>query len=285
MAAAHASDVNTRAVRVIGIDLAWREGTADRRANETGVIAADVSGAVLDAGWTCGVDETLAWIERVAGADALLAVDAPLIVTNPAGQRLCERQVGQRYGRWKVSANSTNLKSRRLAGVGLLRMLELADWVYHDGCNGPPDSGRHVAEVYPYTTLVGAAELRYDDERPVYKRRPPGVRVADFRPRRAAVCDDLVQRLVALGAADPPLDLGSHPVTRRLTKELSPLDDRSYKHREDLIDAVLCAWTGLLWMRHGLQRCQVLGSTDIGRPRATIIAPARPAQRRYESVV
>jgi hypothetical protein len=41
----------------------------------------------------------------------------------------------------------------------------------------------------------------------------------------------------------------------------------------------------LLWMRHGLQRCQVLGSTDIGTPRATIIAPARPAQRRDESLV
>jgi predicted RNase H-like nuclease len=272
-------------VRVIGIDLAWRLGTADRLANESGVVAAELSGAVVDAGWTCGLDETLSWIERAAGADAFLVVDAPLIVTNRTGQRLCERQVGQRYGRWKVSANSTNLGSRRLAGVALLRMLEDTGWMYSDGCDGPPDSGRHVAEVYPYTTLVGAEELGYEEERPVYKRKPPGVRVADFRPQRAAACDNLVQRLVALAAADPALDLGSHPVTRRLIAESSPLDDRSYKHREDLIDAFLCAWTGLLWLRHGLQRCQVLGSTDDSPPRATIISPACPAQRRDEPVV
>jgi predicted RNase H-like nuclease len=55
--------------------------------------------------------------------------------------------------------------------------------------------------------------------------------------------------------------------------------DREYKHREDLIDAAICAWTGLLWLRHGLDRCQVLG--DVGDPSgATIIAPARSSQRR-----
>ena len=68
-------------------------------------------------------------------------------------------------------------------------------------------------------------------------------------------------------------------MTRKLAEEPSPLDDPPYKHREDLIDAAICAWTGLLWLRHGLQRCQVLGAGDGGTPRATIIAPARPGQR------
>ena len=35
----------------------------------------------------------------------------------------------RRYGRWKVSANSTNLGSRRLAGVALLGLLEDRGWV------------------------------------------------------------------------------------------------------------------------------------------------------------
>ena len=100
-----------RPVRVIGIDLAWREGTADRVANETGLIAADESGQVIDAGWTCGTAEAIGWIDRAASPDTLLMVDAPLVVSNANGQRLCEREVGQRYGRWKVSANSTNLAS------------------------------------------------------------------------------------------------------------------------------------------------------------------------------
>jgi hypothetical protein len=49
-------------------------------------------------------------------------VDASLVVRNAGGQRRCETQVGQRYGYAKVSANSTNLASPRLAGVRLLRL-------------------------------------------------------------------------------------------------------------------------------------------------------------------
>ena len=94
--------------------------------------------------------------------------------------------------------------------------------------------------------------------------------------------DELVRRLSQLAIADPPLRLATHPVTQRLIEEPSPIDDAAYKHREDLIDAVLCAWTAAFWARHGLGRCQVLGPTATaeGRPAATIIVPARPEQRR-----
>jgi predicted RNase H-like nuclease len=266
-------------VRVLGVDLAWGEGDASRAANETGVAAVEPSGQVLDAGWTIGLDETIAWVERMADADTLLMVDAPLMVTNATGQRPCERNVGQRYGRWKVAANSTNLRSPRLAGVRLRERLEVSGWRYDDGCSGPPTNGWVLSEVYPYATIVGAAELGYTVERPIYKRKPKTTPVTEFRPRRAAVCDDLIARLLRLGANDPPLDLASNATTARLADEPSPLDDRTYKHREDLIDALVCAWTGLLWQSHGLARCQVLGSAEDGHPHATIIAPARPEQR------
>jgi predicted RNase H-like nuclease len=86
-----------------------------------------------------------------------------------------------------------------------------------------------------------------------------------------------------LADADPPLLLQSHPVTRQLADEPSPISDVAYKHREDLIDALLCAWTASLWTRHGLDRCQVLGlpGEPADEPAATIIVPARPEQRRY----
>ena len=122
------------------------------------------------------------------------------MVSNVAKQRLCEKEVGQRYGRWKVSANSTNLGSKRLAGVALLRSLELLGWRYHDGCDGlPPTSGQQLAEVYPYTALVGARNW--------IRRRAPRLQAAaesipvnstDFRVLRAANCDDLVRRLTGL---------------------------------------------------------------------------------------
>jgi len=92
----------------------------------------------------------------------------------------------------------------------------------------------------------------------------------------------LIGRLGRLETADPPLRLRSHPVTRQLAEAPSPGGDAACKHREDLIDALLCAWTAAFWARHGLARCQVLGPTATAgdMPAATIIVPARPEQRR-----
>jgi len=269
--------------RLLGIDLAWREGSPDLVANETGIAVIDAEGQVLDAGWTRGVEETIAWADGAADpGDALMFVDAPLVVRNETGQRFCETQVGQRYGRWKVSANTTNLHSPRLAGVRFLSAAERSGWKYADGSSGPPSGGRFISETYPYTTLVGAAELGYDAKRPRYKRKPPRVPVAAWRAGRARNCDVLISRLGQLADADPPLVLQSHPVTKELAEKPSPVTDVAYKHREDLIDALLCAWTASLWARHGLGRCQVLGlPANPGHEfAATIIAAARPEQRK-----
>lgn len=267
----------------LGLDLAWSEGSVTKPAPDTGVALLDSSGRMLDAGWTSGIEDTLAWIERVQRPDSLLFVDAPLVVTNPSGQRLCETHVAQCYWRWDVFANSTNLSSPRLAGVRLRKELEQRGWLYSDGRDGPPAGGRVVCECYPYTTLVGAEELGYPDRRPRYKRKPNEMRAAAWQSLRAANCDDLISRLVALEEADPPLDLRSHPRTKRLVEEPSPFQSRAYKKREDLIDAILCAWTAALWWRHGEQRSQVLGvdpeNATVNELLATIIAPARLEQR------
>jgi predicted RNase H-like nuclease len=266
----------------LGLDLAWRLGTGSRPANESGVVALSPDGAVRDAGWTRGLSATIAWIESQVADDVMLFVDAPLVVSNPSGQRLAERQVGQRYGAWDVSANSTNLASKRLGGVELRRSLAQLGWRYDDGRCGPPTAGRVVSECYPYTTLVGTCELGYADRRPRYKRKPKRMPIAAFRPDRAATCDDLIRRMASLSSADPPLRLDSHPVTRALLEQPSPPDEPGYKHREDLIDAAICAWTASLWHRYGHARCQVLGTEDAPDGDGlvpTIIAPARPSQR------
>ena len=57
---------------------------------------------------------------------------------------------------------------------------------------------------------------------------------------------DLPAHETGVAAIDPPLRLDPHPVTRRLAAEPSPAGDAAYKHREDLIDALLCAWTASL---------------------------------------
>lgn len=268
----------------LGIDLAWADESAEGAANNSGVVALDPSGRIIDAGWTSGIDRTATWVEATAQRAALLFIDAPLIVNNVDGQRLCEKHVGQRYGwPWRVAANSTNRGSKRRGGVRLRERLEALGWRYSDGRDGAPAGGRVLYECYPYTTIVGAKELRYADRRPVYKRKPKKMRVAEFRPLRASECDELIARVAELASADPPMNLLSHPETRRLVDEPSPQGDDAYKLREDLLDAALCAWTAALWKRWGEERCQVLGIPEDAsgpKPLATIIAPARHEQRR-----
>jgi predicted RNase H-like nuclease len=245
--------------RFLGVDLAWAEPGPGQAANETGVAVIDEAGHILDADWICGLDDTITWVSAAAdGANALLFVDAPLMVTKPLWPAALREAGGQRYGSRKVSANSTNTSSVRLSGVRMRERLETLGWTYSDGRNGPPARGWVMSECYPYTTLVGAPELGYA-VRPAYKRKPRATPIARWRTERARTCDHLIGQLGKLADADPTLRLCSHPRTRELATKPSPADDRAHKHREDLIDALICAWTAALWARHWLARRQILG--------------------------
>ncbi len=171
-------------MRFLGVDLAWGEGSTQKAANRSGVAALDEHGRILDAGWTTGIVETAEWMDEWGSQDALAFVDAPLVVTNNAGQRDCEREVGRRFGRYLVSANTTNLASPRQAGVHLRQRLTTAGWRYDDGRSGPLTAGRSLSECYPYTTLVGAEEFAFRPHRPPYKRKPKGMSMAEFWPER-----------------------------------------------------------------------------------------------------
>src|SRR5271165_6872997 len=73
-------NVHVTGTRFIGDDLAWREGSADLVANETGVAVIDADGRVLDAAWKRGVEQTIAWVDSAAAdGDAVMFVDAPLV--------------------------------------------------------------------------------------------------------------------------------------------------------------------------------------------------------------
>ena len=175
----------------------------------------DPAGNVTEAGWAVGIDDTVAWLDNHAPINVLLFVDAPLVVNNETGQRRCEKQVGQRYGRWQVSANSTNSRSDHLAGIDLLERLSARGWIYHDGRCGPPAcQGKFISECYPYTTIVGAQELNYTKEHPRYKRKPHRMSTAEFLPLRNSECDELIRRVNCLKDTDPPMNLSTHPDTR-----------------------------------------------------------------------
>ena len=269
--------------RYLGIDLAWGEGSAERPAKETGLVLLDESGAILEAGWARGINDVLEWIESHVLPGDVIAIDAPLVVTNETGMRECEREVAQRYGPWKVYANPSNLTREWFGGITLRVRLEALGYVYSDGTTPIDATDISFFECYPYTTLVGVEELGYDFQRPRYKRFNLALPLEERRPFRISECDELIRRMSLLAASDPPMDLASHPLTAALITEPTPTKDIAYKHREDLLDAAICAWTAAIWTVHGLDRSQLLGvddAPDLHGRRPVIIAPARPLQRK-----
>ena len=100
-------------------------------------------GQILDAGRTRGAGKTTGWADRAAeDGHAVMFADAPLVVASQTSQRLRETQAGQGYGRWKVSANTANVHSPRLAGMQFLRLAGLSGGGYSDGSGGSPRAGR-----------------------------------------------------------------------------------------------------------------------------------------------
>lgn len=261
----------------LGVDLAWGEDSAEKPANRSGVVALDQRGCILDAGWTSGVKETCTWINRWASGEAIAFIDAPLVVNNKSGQRQCEREVGQMFGSRLVSANSTNEGSSKRAGISLREKLESAGWSYDSGLGGLSQTSLRFSECYPYTTLVGAKELGFS-KRPAYKRKPRSFKsMAEFWPFRIKEWLRIVQALEGLSEATPPLQLASNDLTDHLRNAPKLGEAAEYKKQEDLLDAVICAWTAAYWHAHGTSKCTVLGAGDQhsqspGRA-ATIIAP------------
>ncbi len=76
----------------LGVDLAWSES------NGSGACALDADGRVVDERILGADDEILDWVRGLASDSAVVAVDAPLLVPNETGRRLCESELSREYG-------------------------------------------------------------------------------------------------------------------------------------------------------------------------------------------
>jgi len=243
-------------MRCIGVDLAW----GWRR--PSGVAVLDPDGRVVDEGWATSDDELSGFLAAHDQGGAVLAVDAPLVVTNPAGtSRECEKELQRRYGRVGAGPYPTNLG---LLG-GRVRAMELVGRSARPYLTVPRDPGRRTGwwavEVFPAPALV---ELGGLEGAVRYKKGPPEARRAGLRAVAAV--------LGGLARADPPLRLDP---AGRLARELGRLErlrGAGLKAVEDLADAHVCAYAGLWWWAHGRAATLVAGDDATG----AILVP-RPA--------
>ncbi len=242
---------------VVGIDLAWGE-TA-----RSGVALIDPSGSLRAV--TSGVSDEE--IHRVVEpfldlrhAPCVVAVDAPLIVTNPTGRRDCEARLSRAFRKQHAGTHPTNLGLPWLAGGGRAARLARRYRLDTDATVPAAAGQRRAIEVYPHSTTVAVFEL---DQ--VLKYKPKPGRPLDAIRGELLLLTDL---LASLGPPLPPLPDPDGLLKQARDAILVAPTKAALKRLEDPLDAVLCAYTGLLFLA-GLT-C-VIGDATSG----AIVTPAR----------
>ena len=190
--------------------------------------------------------DIVTWVERHAGARCAVAIDAPTRVPNETGRRDCEGEVSSVYGGRHAGPHPSN-RTLHLRAFGVIGGEEIATALGQQGFGGPWDGrDRTLLEVFPHPAIVEMFGL---GERLAYKRG----RVADRRSglRR------LEALLVTLRHADPPLVGERVPID-------ADLAGRQLKAIEDRLDARICAWVALAWIRHGSDSVRLFGDAEGG---------------------
>jgi predicted RNase H-like nuclease len=252
--------------RFIGIDLAWK---SDR--NPTGAVClqGDRTGADLVAVapplWSAA--DVFKFIQANATAESVVAVDAPLIITNRSGQRPCETLVGQRYGRRDASCHTSNLTLYPAAtSVALAKSIESEGYVHANPPTPPPS--RVMAEVYPHAGMVALFDLPKIIK---YKK-------GSVAEKRTGL-DVLRAHLAKLDHTEPRLNRTA-ALTSLMGENVGRLGGQDLKSYEDSLDALFCGYLAYYFWYWGWARTEVFGDVQSGyilNPRLILGGIARAA--------
>lgn len=244
----------------VGIDLAW--GT--RR--PTGVAALDDEGRLLMVTTVRTDAEVLAAVAPYVEGPCTVAIDAPLLVTNPTGNRPAERALNADFARFDAGAHPTNTGKAEFRdgsrGGALAAELGLD---LDPGLDRPVAGRRRALEVYPHAATVALFRLG----RTLKYKQKPG---RDLEQLRGALLH-LMGLVEGLHAADPPLLLGgADGAWASLRRDVEGAERKAQLRLvEDQVDAVVCAYVAL----HATRRpdeVTVYGEPGTGQ----IVTPSLP---------
>jgi predicted RNase H-like nuclease/ppGpp synthetase/RelA/SpoT-type nucleotidyltranferase len=224
----------------VGVDLAW----GDRR--PTGLAVLDDEGYLLHVSATTSDDAIVATLAPYVEEDCLVAIDAPLIVTNATGNRPAEAALNKEFARFDAGAHPSNSGKPEFReqprGARIAARL---------GLDMNPRSGRarRAIEVYPHAATVALFRLG----RTLKYKNKPG---RDLEQLRSALIV-LLGLLEGLASADPPLLVSGHPADPRVVTPWQALRSAVEKAGrkselrvvEDQVDAVICAYVALFATR------------------------------------
>ena len=206
----------------LGVDLAWG------RRSPTGLAVLDAAGALCHVGVAGSDDDILAQLRPYVAGDCVVAIDAPLVVTNPSGTRPCEAALNRDFRRFDAGAHPANTGLAWFAdggrGARLCTALDL-------DLDPRSTAGRRAFEVYPHAASV----VLFGLEKTLKYKQKPG---RDF----TALQSELLRLIGFLeGLDDMTLSASQQWCSLRAT--VGDATRKSQLRRaEDPVDAVLCAY-------------------------------------------
>ena len=217
----------------VGLDLAWGER------KPTGVAVVDDEGRLVYVGVAQDDASIRAAIGPYVEDDCLVAFDAPLVVTNPTGQRPSEAALNRDFAKFEAGAHPTNTGKPEFAGTP--RAARIASALDLD-IDPNSSSSRRAVEVYPHPATVALFRLG----RTLKYKSKPGRSVAQLRSELLRLLD-LIE---TLAQATPPLRVTDNEGWIALRHAVETAERKSDLRRaEDPVDAVLCAYVALFATR------------------------------------
>lgn len=236
----------------IGIDLAWGER------QPTGLAVLDDGGRLVHVS-TVRTDEQI--VEHLAAyrsGACLVAIDAPLVVTNATGNREAEKALNRDFARFQAGAHPTNTGKPEFAG-GATRGARVGRLL---GLDLDPRSGRERRgiEVYPHAATVALFRLG----RTLKYKNKPGRTVEGLREELLVLMHHLeAQPELVLVPGAPWPALKEAVVAAGRKSELRVVEDQ--------VDAVVCALVALIAARRP-EAVTTYGDAETG----AIVTPTLP---------
>ena len=214
----------------VGLDLAWGSLKPDRKPNRTGVAVLDVNGYLTHVGAEVSDDAIRAAVAPYVEGPCVVAIDAPLKVTNQTGRRLAEEELGSLFSGFDAGPHSANIErfSDDPRGARLARALHL-------DINPRSESPRRAIEVYPHPATVALFKLGRIFK---FKKGSPDER----RPEMLKYMD----AIESLATSTVPMYAAVNDDWKRLRQNVKQAQRQvDLNEAEDQIDAVLCAYIAL----------------------------------------
>ncbi len=242
-------------VHFAGVDLAW----GGRK--PTGVAVVDADGRLVHLGAARDDADVLAALSPYTRGDCLVAFDAPLVVTNPTGQRPAEAALNRDFRRFEAGAHPCNTARPEFAETPRAARLAEALGLEMDPRSPAP---RRAIEVYPHSATVVLFRL---DRTFKYKAKP-GRDVARLKSELLLLMDGIEK----LARAAVPLHVESHDGWAELRRQVVAAQRKSELRRaEDPVDAVVCAYVALYAQRRPAE-VTIYGDVATG----CIVTPSLP---------